>query len=91
MFILRPYLLHKEVGFTYTEVFGCIWDCFKPMIVAGAIAYGLGLLFDDILWQQAILFGFVLVITCVIVWIFMEKAMRDYIVNMIKQKINKNR
>lgn len=87
VFVLRPYLLHKEVGFTYSEVFGCIWDCFKPMVVAGMISYLLVSVLSETLWVQAILFVLVLVVTCLIVWVFMEKAMRVYIINMVKFKI----
>ena len=87
--ILRPWLLCKEVGFTYGEVFQCIWECFKPMIVAGAGAYTLMSVFDESLWQQAVLFVVVFLLTCVIVWSFLEKAMRDYIKSIVKSKISR--
>ena len=89
MFILRPYLLHKEVGFSYLEVYKCIFDCFKPIIISGIIAFVLFNVFGEELWQQVLLFVTVLLLTCTIVWFSMEKAMRNYISQAIKSKIDK--
>lgn len=87
--ILRPYLLHKEIGFSYKEVYKCIWDCFKPMIVSGFITCVLISLSGDELWQQIILFILVLVITCLVAWLSLETAMKAYILSIIKSKISK--
>lgn len=87
VFVLRPYLLHKEIGFTYCEVFSCIWDCFKPIIVAGSLSYVLMFFIGEELGNQIILFVTVFLMTCLIVWAFLEKAMRDYVLNMVKSKI----
>lgn len=84
---LRPWLLHKEIGFTYAEVYRCIWDCFKPMIMAGIISLGLMKLLNEDLWQQIMLFISTFSVSCISVWIFLEKNMRSYIVNMVKYKI----
>ena len=89
VFILRPYLLHKEVGFTYSEVFRCIWDCFKPILLAGPLVLGLALLFGEDLWQQALLFISVLVVTCVAVWLFLEQPMKQYVLNFIHTRRSK--
>lgn len=89
--IIRPYLLHKEVGFSYREVFSCIWDCFKPIIIAGCVSFLLMNFIGDTLFQQVSLFFLVLIITCVIVWVTLEKVMRLYIINMIKNKLIKKR
>lgn len=89
VFILRPYLLHKEVGFLYLEVYKCIFDCFKPIIISGIIAFVLFNVFGEELWQQAVLFVTVLLFTCTIVWYSMEKTMRTYISHAIKSKIKK--
>ena len=89
VFFFRPYLLHKEVGFTYSEVFKCIWECFKPMLVAGAMAYILARLFGEALWQQILLFLGVVLITCIAVWVFLEKPVRQFVLNTIRSKIGK--
>ena len=87
--ILRPVLLHNEVNFTYQEVFRCTWDCFKPIIFAGALAFGSSYFFGDTLFQQATLFVVVLIETCAVVWLFLEKPMRKYIVEMVKSKLRR--
>lgn len=87
VFILRPYLLHKDVGFAYSEVYKCVGDCFKPITIAGVMTYGLMMLFGDTLWQQALLFIVDFLVTCFVVWITLEKPIRLYVINMVKSKI----
>lgn len=89
VFCLRPYLLHKEVGFTYAEYFHCVWNSFKPMLAAGVLSWGMMELCGDSLWQQAVLFVMVFCISCITVFVFLEKAMRVYIVKMVKSKMQK--
>ena len=84
---LRPYLLHKEIGFPYVEIYRCLFDCIKPIIISGVLAYLLTKLFNDTLWQQIILFLAVFTSTCTIVWFFLEKAIRNYFVNILKSKL----
>lgn len=90
VFIFRPYLLHKEIHFSFHDIYKCIWDCFKPILVAGGIAYVLKLLWSDGLWQQGVLFVFVFIITCVSVWVFLEKPMRSFVLSFIKSKLINN-
>lgn len=85
--ILRPFLLHKDVGFSYSEIYKCFWDCIKPMIVAGGLSYCMMRVFGDSLWQQAVLFLAVLTITGAVVWLFMERNMRKYLIEIVKSKI----
>lgn len=87
VFIFRPYLLHIEIGFSYTEVFKCIWDCFKPMLLAGAFTYLLSLLYSEDLWQQILLFFSVLFTSCLSVWLFLEKPLRLYVLNFVKKDL----
>ena len=77
VFILRPYLLHKEVGFNYKEIFICIWDCFKP--------------FGEELWEQVTLFITDFILTGFVIWAFLEKPMRVYVHNYVKLLMNKIR
>ena len=89
VFWLRPYLLHKEVGFTYKEVYSCIWECFRPMVVASIIAVGIMYFFNETLPQQACLFALVFIETCIVAWLFIDRQMRRYFINMIKTKIRR--
>lgn len=86
VFILRPYLLHKEVNFTYKEVFYCIWNCFKPIIIAGFLTFCIMQLFSDEIWQQIVLFISVFFVTCLVVWMFLEKTIKLYIIDLIIKK-----
>lgn len=88
---LRPWLLHKEIGFSYKEVYVCVWDCMKPMIVACAVAFGLTILFDESFWHQLLLFFLVFVETCIVVWLFVEPSLRMYCINIIKSRFSKER
>lgn len=89
VFWLRPYLMHKEIGFSYKEVFKCVWECMKPFLTAGSVTFGLMFLFGGELWEQAILFISVFIVSCVSVWLFLEKPMRSYMLNLIKSKLNR--
>ena len=91
VFILRPYLLHKEVGFNYKEIFICIWDCFKPIFVACSLSYILMLLFGEELWEQVTLFITDFILTGFVIWAFLEKPMRVYVHNYVKLLMNKIR
>ena len=86
---LQPYLLHKEIGFSYSEVFGCLWDCIKVLILAGTLSYVLTLFFNETLLHQALLFMLAFFITCISVWIFLEKPMRSYLFNLVKSILNR--
>jgi hypothetical protein len=89
--VLQPYLLHKEIGFGYREVYKCLWDCFKPMVVAGTMSLGLMMVFSEELWQQATLFVCVFVCSIAAVWLTLEKNMREYIVQFAKSIFQRNR
>lgn len=88
VFFMRPYLLHKEIGFSYGDIFSCIWDCFKPIIIAGLIAFGAMYFLNGSIWLEIIKFFFVLIETCIVVWFCLERNLKDYIITMIKLKIN---
>lgn len=85
--ILRPILLHKDIGFGYDEVYRCFWDCFRPMGIAGVITYFLMLLLGEELWQQIVLFLLVFFATCIVVWLSIEKPTRRYILDLLKSKL----
>ena len=87
--VLQPFLLHKEIGFTYGEVYKCMWDCFKPMIIAGIITYALMFFFEEELWQQAMLFLSVFFCTVATVWFTLEKQIREYFVFFVKSIIKR--
>lgn len=89
VFILRPYLLHKEIGFSICEYFSSIWECFKPMIAAGLATYALMTFFGDSLWQQVVLLVLVLLMACAFVWLFLEQALKGYIKTMVLNKIKR--
>ncbi len=89
VFWLRPWLLHKEIGFSYKEVYMCVYDCIKPMVVACVVAFGTTQLFDESIWQQLLLFFLVFVETCIVVWLFVEPSLRHYCINLIKSRFSK--
>ena len=88
VFWQRPYLMHKEIGFSYKEIFKCVLECLKPFLTAGLITLGLMSLFGDRLWEQAMLFISVFVVSCASVWLFLEKGMRLFVLNLIKSRFH---
>lgn len=86
--LVRPVLLKKEIGFMYKDIFRCILECFKPIVVSGLLSYGLSLLFGNSLWEQLLLFVAVFIICCCTVWLFIDKAVRSFFINTIKSKLH---
>lgn len=89
VFLMRPYLLHKEIGFTYKEVFICIWDCFKPILISCVIAYIFNSILGEQIWQQILLFLLTFIETIVVVWFCVESTMRAFIIDTLKKKFNR--
>lgn len=87
--IYRPYLLHKEIGFTYKEVYMCFWNCLKPIIVSCIISYLLQFFWGNEVWQQIILFILVFSVACVCSLFFFEPILRSYIKTQIINKLLK--
>lgn len=89
VFVLRPYLLHRELGFTYKEVYQCFGCCFKTILISSIATYGLMITFGESLYQQILLFFSVFVVTCCVVWLTLERTIKEYLVCMLKAKIHK--
>lgn len=91
IFFLRPYLLHKEMGYKLSEVLMCYWQClrvFIPSFLSSVILY---MAMGDGLLQQSLLFILVLIASLFFAILLMEKNLRRYIFNQILQKIKKNK
>lgn len=89
--VLRPYLLHREMGYGYKEFFVCVWNCTKVLLSSIMLSFGISLMFGPELWQQIILFGCVMLISTMCSYLFLEKSIRKYALNMIKNKIHRSR
>ena len=84
--VIRPLLLHLELGYQWRDLLSCYWQCCKVFIFALAVAYVLSVCFDKSLWQQVVLFLSVLITSLISVIVFMEKRMRRYVLNLIKSR-----
>lgn len=85
--VLRPILLHKELGFTYNEMIVCGMRCFKALFASGFTSFFFYRVLGEDLLQQAILFFLVFIVSLVFSWLFMERVMREYLLQIIKSKL----
>lgn len=81
--LLRPILLHVELGYEWRELLSCYWQCFKVLAASLALACGLRLLFGDAFLGQVALFACVLLTSLACSFLLMEKNMRQYVQNLI--------
>lgn len=90
VFILRPWLLKKDVDYSVTEVMRCNWDCFKVLLSASGLSWILASCLNEDLLSQGLLFGGVGTICVICSYLFMDKTMKYMILDTIKKKMSRN-
>ncbi len=89
VFILRPYLLSKELNYSIKELFLHYWYSFRVMAVSSLLVYVLYNSLEKTLMYQSVLFVSSFFITGSCIFIFMEGAMRIYLIRYIKNIIKR--
>lgn len=88
-FVVKPYILWKDIDYDIREIYKCIWQCLKIMLTVIVVCIGIYLLFPQ---DSLLICLWVLVlstITVVIVaFLYMGRARRKKIQNVIKSKFN---
>ena len=87
-FVVKPYILCKEIGYSWSEIFGSFWGCLKVSVIPVLVSIFCYLYISiDSLWDM---FG---VITCICIsvaisaYIFLDKATRLKLHNYLSQRI----
>lgn len=82
-FLIKPWLMGKDLGFKVSEIWHCLSGCIMLFAVSLASSWGASLLFGDTLMQQAFLFVVVMLICIIYSVIFMDKEIRNKIINIM--------
>lgn len=85
-FLIKPGLMVKYLNFSVSEIWHCLKGCIMLLAVSFATSWCASLLFDDSLFQQALQFIVVMLICITNSIIFMDKEIRNKIINLIKIK-----
>lgn len=89
-FIVKPYILCTEIGYSLKEIIPCYINCGKVFISSTVLSYLASLFLDTSLGQQIILFTLIMLIVLICSFVFMELNMRNQIVGFIKSKLFKH-
>lgn len=85
-FLIKPWLMVKDLDYKVSEIWHCLKGCIILLPVTFLTSWGVSLLFDDSLLQQAFLFIAVMLICIIYSFVFMDKEIKCKIFNLIKIK-----
>lgn len=88
-FVVKPYILVNECeGYTYREIFECVWVCCKISFVAAILPFSLYNLIDmESLWQNILLVIVTGLTVSVSAILFMEQSSRQKLFRFALDKI----
>lgn len=88
-FVVKPYILVNECeGYTYWEIFECVWVCCKISFVAAILPFSLYNLIDmESLWQNILLVIVTGLTVSVSAILFMEQSSRQKLFRFALDKI----
>lgn len=86
-FVVKPYILYKEIDYTIKELLGCYWNCAKVLLLAIAIALPSFLLLGEGMFSSAIkgLNAFMAVV--IASYVFLDKSAKEKLHSFVLQKI----
>ena len=88
-FVVKPYILWKDVNYSLKEIYACIWQCMKVLFVIIALCSGLYIWVPQNSYVNSLivlLASFVIVVLTIL--IFMKKSMRVRITNQLQKRLN---
>lgn len=88
-FVVKPYILWKDINYSIKEIYSCIWKCIKVMltvvILCSFVYYVIPQ--DSLLDSVIVLILSVIIVTCTSVF-YMDKTIRLHLKNIILKKIH---
>lgn len=91
-FVVKPYILYKEIDYTIKELLGCYWNCAKVLLLSLAIAIPARMWFDETLWQSCVLVLIVVLSVIISSYVFLDTEAKVKIQQLVASKIlKKNR
>ena len=88
-FVVKPYILWKDIDYDIREIYKCIWQCLKIMSTVIVVCIGIYFLFPQDSLLTCLWVLVLSIITVVIVaFFYMGRVRRKKILNIIKSKFN---
>lgn len=88
-FIVKPYILWKDINYQWGEMFRCIFRCMRTFAVAGAICYAITLFIpQDNIFQMFLVAGTTAIVVAIVSLLFMEKNSRQKLITLLQQKLH---
>lgn len=88
-FLVKPYILWKDINYTWGEMFRCIFRCMRTFTVVAVICFFISRYFPQDSISQMLLVAFLsIIIVIAISLLFMPKTSRVKLLNLMLQKIH---
>lgn len=89
-FVIKPYILWKDIDYNLIDIYKCIWQCLKIMQTVIIVCVGVFLLIP----QNSLFASFIVAVVSVFVvastaLFYMNKTKRSIIINIVLKKIRK--
>lgn len=87
-FLIKPYILWKDINYNLKDIYKCIWQCTKVMIIVTAICVFIYLYIPQTTFLQSAIvaiLSIIVVISCI--FMFMDYSMRKKIVDTLISRI----
>ena len=88
-FFVKPYVLWKDIDYSWKEIGQCYWLCAKVLLLALVITLPFKYYLDDSLIQAVILIAITIISVAISAWIFLDKVMKIKIVEFVKYKFHR--
>lgn len=90
-FVVKPYILWKDVNYSLKELYGCIWHCmlimFTIILLCIPVYYFIP---QDTLLSAFLVVVLSVVVVAVVAFLFMGKNTRNRLISFIKTKFHRN-
>ena len=89
-FIIKPYILYKEIDYSIKKLLACYWICFKVLLLSLTLIIPAWIYFDESIGQSLILVVIAVIAVLISSYIFLDNAAKFKVNQLVKTKILKN-
>lgn len=87
-FVVKPYILCKDINYDLTDIYKCIWQCMRIMITVIFICIGIYLLIpQDSLLDSMFVAILSVIVVSVTALAYMEKTKRKNLINLFLRRV----
>lgn len=88
-FVVKPYILWKDINYQWGELFRCIFRCMRTFVVVAIICYIVTRLIpQDSLFQMLLVASICAVLVIIVSLFYMEKSSRKKLINLLLRKFH---